>query len=294
MKDLSTLLTALPFPAALERARRSFARQPDRQTCGASAIRHGLLLGGLTLPAAALEAVLGIRKHQGTTAVALRACLTRLGLEVCPLRKPGRQATVDFLDGLRGEFARGAFLIPCIHDGLHWVCLGAWSGGRAGLVDSFFDNRGEPYAELSPGLGYFSLSAGELDAMRWAHHVTLVRPGVWRSQYEAWLPARAALLRFTMRPPAPEMTLEQAIQQGAHQYLDDAESPYERMQLHLARGQRLAVESDDPGGDAVGVETLGNGETLVVRRLSGLLAGHPPVPEVVLRADAVHVSQLAG
>src|SRR5262249_19091629 len=52
MKDLSQLLTPLAFPAALERVRRSFARQPDRQTCGASAIRHGLLFGGLTIPTA--------------------------------------------------------------------------------------------------------------------------------------------------------------------------------------------------------------------------------------------------
>ena len=47
MKDLSQLLTPLAFPADLDRARRSFARQPDCQTCGASAIRHGLLLGGV-------------------------------------------------------------------------------------------------------------------------------------------------------------------------------------------------------------------------------------------------------
>src|SRR5205823_13908936 len=66
VKDLSQLLTALPFPTALDRVRRSFARQPDCQTCGASAIRHGLLLGGLTIPTAALEAVLSIRENQGT------------------------------------------------------------------------------------------------------------------------------------------------------------------------------------------------------------------------------------
>src|SRR3954465_4702035 len=66
MLDLSSLLIAHPFPTALARIRQSFARQPDCQTCGASAIRHGLLLGGLTLPTATLEAVLGIRRHEGT------------------------------------------------------------------------------------------------------------------------------------------------------------------------------------------------------------------------------------
>jgi hypothetical protein len=295
MKDLSTLLTALPFPSALERVRRSFARQPDRQTCGASALRHGLLLGGLTLPAAALEAVLGIRENKGTTAVALRTCLARLGLDVCSLRRSARQSTAQWLDELRPDLDGGAFLIPCIHGGIHWVCLGAWIGGRVGLVDSFFVGRGRPYADLSPGLGFFSLTPGELDALDWDHHVMLVRPGRWRSQYEAWRPARPALLRLNASPGGQGTTLLQAIRHGAHQYLDDAEYTYQRLQLHLNRGQKLAVESDDPGGDAVGVETLGQaGEVLVVRRLGGLLEGRPAVPEIVLRADAVHVGQLAG
>ena len=47
MTDLSQLLTAHPFPTALERIHRSFARQPDNQTCGAAAIRHGQLAGDL-------------------------------------------------------------------------------------------------------------------------------------------------------------------------------------------------------------------------------------------------------
>ncbi|MBY0229108.1 MAG: hypothetical protein K2W96_07525, partial [Gemmataceae bacterium] len=73
--DLSQLVTAHRYPASLGRVLRSFARQPDCQTCGASAIRHGLLLGGLTLPASTLEAVLAIRENQGTSPEALRGCL---------------------------------------------------------------------------------------------------------------------------------------------------------------------------------------------------------------------------
>src|SRR5437764_8372636 len=90
MEDLSQLLAPLSFPSSLERVRRSFARQPDCQTCGASAIRHGLLLGGLTIPTAALESVLGIRANEGTAPAILRACLVRLGLEVRPIRRPAR------------------------------------------------------------------------------------------------------------------------------------------------------------------------------------------------------------
>ena len=187
MLDLSQLLIAHPFPAALARIRQSFARQPDSQTCGAVAIRHGLLLGGLTLPTAALEAVLGIRENQGTPPANLLACLQRLGLDARHIRKPSRQSTADFFDSLRPEFDQGAFLVPCVHGAEHWVCLGAWQDGRIGMVDSFFDRwRPCSWRDLRPGLGFFSLSPDELDALDWEHFVTLVRPGERRLQYEAW------------------------------------------------------------------------------------------------------------
>jgi hypothetical protein len=296
MRDLSQLLTAHPFPTALDRIRRSFARQPDRQTCGASAIRHGLLLGGLTIPTATLEAVLNIREHQGTSPATLRACLDRLGLEVRPVRRSARQSTHAFLDGLRPAFEQGAFLIPCILNGEHWVCIGAWQDGRVGMVDSFFHSNRGPYADLSGGLGFFSLSGEELDELDWDHHITLVLPGLWRCQYEAWLLARPALLRLNVHPDRDSgPTLLQAIRTGAHQYLDDAEYNYERLDLHLSHGQSVGVRASDPGGDAVGLETVGQGpaEVLVVRRLGGLIEGRGAVPEVVLRAGAVRAGQLA-
>ena len=84
----------------------------------------------------------------------MRACLQRFGLEALPLHKPARQTTAAFLDGLRGELERGAFLLPCIHAGEHWVCLGAWRDGRIGLVDSFFGKLGAAlWCGLPPGLG---------------------------------------------------------------------------------------------------------------------------------------------
>src|SRR3954468_22459736 len=110
MYDLTHLLTEHRYPGSLDRVRRSFARQPDCQTCGAAAIRHGLLLGGLTIPTATLEAILGIRTHEGTPPEALRTCLQRMGLQAVLLRKPGRQKTSAFLNGLSTELARGAFL----------------------------------------------------------------------------------------------------------------------------------------------------------------------------------------
>jgi hypothetical protein len=213
------------------------------------------------------------------------------------IRKPARQSTTAFLDGLRGAFDDGAFLVPCIHGALHWVLIGAWHAGRVGMVDSFFNGQGGTFADLSPGLGFFSLSAEEFDALDWQHYVTLVQPGMWRARYKAWLLARAALLRMNLRLAGGNgTTLSQAIRRGAHQYLDDADYSYGRLDMHLREGLQVSVSADDPGGDAVGVESIGQGtgEVLVVRRLGGLVEGRSAVPELVLRARAVRVGQLAG
>lgn len=299
MWNLSQLLTVHTFPSGFDRIRRSFARQVDLQTCGAAAIRHGLLLGGLTIPAATLEAVLEIRNNEGTTPVALRTCLRRLGFEPRLLRKKRRESTREFLDGLRSEFARGAFLIPCVRDAEHWVCVGSWQDGRIGMVDSFFERRKpgtDPGKQLVPGLGFFSLSVEEFDSLDWPHFITLVRPGLWERQYRLWQGARLALLRLPLprRADGRQITVVQAIQVGAHQFLDDAEYNYRRLHLCMRDGAALTVRAEDKAGEPVGLETVGTGtdELMIVRRLSGVLSGHPAVPEVVLRAAGLRAGQL--
>lgn len=300
MKDMSQLLTPHPFPSAFDRVRRSFARQPDLQTCGASAIRHGLLLGGMTMSTAMLEAILEIRNHEGTPPAVLRACLRRLGFETRALRKRRREPTAEFLDRLAPEFARGAFLLPCVRAAEHWVCVGAWQNGRVGLIDSFFDRR-RPTAEkgkaLCPGLGFFSLTVEDFDALDWAHHLTLVRPGVWERQYRAWLVARSALLRLPLArgSDGTPYTVVQAIRAGAHEYLDDKDYNYRNLYLCLPGGAAVKVSTADPGGDAVGVETVADGgeELVVVRRLGGVLSRAATVPELVLRVTGLRAGQLA-
>ena len=301
MLDLSELLIAHPFPTALARIRQSFARQPDCQTCGAAAIRHGLLLGGLTIPTATLEAILDIREHEGTPPENLRACLRRLGLDARFIRKPRRQSTEAFLDGLRADFDQGAFLIPCIYGAEHWVCLGAWQDGRIGMVDSFFDRwRPAPWRDLCPGLqaSSISLKANSMPSTG-SITLTLVRPGVWRSQYEAWRLARSGLLRMNTNPGSNSrpVTMVQALRLGVHQYLDDADQDYRQLELHLLDGAAVRVHANDPGRDAMGVEALGQGaeEVVVLRRLGGMLSGRASPPELVVRAgELCRVGHLAG
>src|SRR5262249_14164155 len=125
----------------------------------------------------------------------------------------------------------------------------------------------------------------EFDSRDWDHFVMLVTPGKWRSQYEAWLPARAALLG--QREMRRGRTLAQAIGDAAHQHLDDHESPYRRLELHLARGTQIRVEAHGPGEDGVGMEPVG--DAVVVRRL-----GRPAAPELVMRAGSLQAGWLAG
>ena len=305
MHDLTHLLTEHPYPASLDRVRRSFAKQPDCQTCGASAIRHGLLLGGLTVPTATLETLLGIRTYEGTPPEMLRSCLAGLGFDPEEVVKPARMSTTRFLDSLRGEFDDGAFLLPCIRKAEHWVCVGAWEQGRAGMVDSYFARprtlpvpavgRGpRPRRAPKPELGFYSLSVEEIDALDWAHHITLVRPGIWRDQYAEWLPGRATLLRLKLPHTNPRgpVSLVGALRHAAHQFLDDREYGYGRLRLRLRTGPDLTVA----GGEAVGVETVGprRNEVLVVRRLGCMSSGQRAAPEVVIRASALSGGQLAG
>lgn len=291
----SHLVTPHRYPTAVDRMIRSFARQPDEQTCGASAIRHGLLLGGLRLPTSTLEALLAIRQNEGASPEAMRACLEQLGLEPREVRKPRRWGTTAFLNRFADDLAHGAFLLPCILRAEHWVMLGAWNGTRASVVDSFFDGKPRRDWTLAPGLGFFHLTAEQLDALDWAHHVLLVRPGRWAREFKSWLPARLSLLR-TKSAAGVDPTLTHLLRMGIHQYLDDAEYAYRSVRMHLARGGTARLQAEDPGEHPVALETLGEGaeQVVVLRRLGSVLRSMPAPPELVVRGGALYAGQLAG
>jgi hypothetical protein len=291
----SHLVTPHSYPSALERIIRSFARQPDEQTCGASAIRHGLLLGGLSLPTSTLEALLAIRQNEGASPEAMRACLEQLGLEPREVRKPRRWGTTAFLNRFAADLAQGAFLLPCILRAEHWVLLGAWNGKHASVVDSFYEGKPGRGWTLAPGLGFFQLTADQLDQLDWAYHVLVVKPGHWTRAYKAWLPARSSLLRLkSLRGTDP--TLPQMLRLGIHQFLDDADYAYRSVQLHLGPSGSTRLRAEDPGEHPVALETHGEGadQVLVLRRLGSVLRSRSAPPELVIRRAALHAGQLAG
>jgi hypothetical protein len=297
MSDLSNLLAPRPFPEAFALVRDSFAPQPDDQTCGAAVVRHGLLLGGLLAPVNLLESLLEIRKNEGTDYQTLLNALDRLGFdtEPEPRTKPKQQRTAAFLDELRPELEQGAFLLPCLYGGYHWVCLGAWDGRRAWVVDSYYGKnwswtpRGMP-----PSLGFFSYTEREFDDQDWEDCINVIRPGKWANQYKAWLPARPALLRIrTKDDPARPTSMEAAVGAAGVQYLNHAEYVYRELGLYLPGGVEVTVKVEDPGEDAVlvGEDGVGEDRVLVVRRASGMLTRQTP-PELVVRAGLLRAAQL--
>jgi hypothetical protein len=306
-----TPLLPRPYPAAFGLVYGSFAVQPDEQTCGAAAIRHGLLLGGLSIPVGALAALLEIPHNEGTHYEALLHCLTCLGFQVQQVTRPSESSTADWLDGLRPCMEQeGAFLLPCFHGGGHWVCLGAWDGQRAWVVDSYYGYHGT--------LNFSGYTAHEFELANhteeWEDCINVVRPGCWAVQYQAWLRARRALLRVPVNACA---TMEAAVTIAAHQYLNDDEYPYyENLNLHLPGGVAVSVRVENPGADAVHVGGCGVGDdrVLVFRRASGMLTGQTPAarvrrtrrrsspvngtltgqtpPELVIRASQLNAAQL--
>jgi hypothetical protein len=295
MSDLSYLLGPRNYPEAFALVRDSFAPQPDDQTCGAAVVRHGLLLGGLLAPVNLLESLLEIRTNEGLCYETLRKGLECLGFEVEHRKKPKKQSTAAFLEGLRPELEQGAFLLPCLYEGTHWVCLGAWNGKRAWVVDSYYGKdwswtpRGMP-----PSLGFFGYTEQEFDDQEWEDCINVVRPGKWANQYKAWLPARPALLRMKLKDdPASLASVEAAVGIAAVQYLNNAEYSYRELGLYLPGGVEVAVKVEDPGEDAVLVGEGGIGEdrVLVFRRASGMLTQETP-PELVLRAGLLRAAQL--
>jgi hypothetical protein len=188
--------------------------------------------------------------------------------------------------------------VPCVtwlYGGNHWVCLGAWDGERAWVVDSYYGKNWSwtPHG-MPPSLGFFGYTAQEFDEQQWEDCINVVRPGTWANQYKAWLPARPALLRMRVKDdPDNSPSMEGAVGVGAVQYLNHAEYSYRELGLYLAGGVEVTVKVEDPGEDAVLVDEEGVGEdrVLVVRRALGVLTKQTP-PELVLRAGLLRAAQL--
>jgi hypothetical protein len=283
MCDLAHVLWPRNYPEAFAQVRDSFAPQPDHQTCGAAALRHGLLLGGLMAPVGLLGSLLEIRDNEGTDDKRLLKLLERLGFHVEPKCRTKRkeQSTAAFLDGLCEEFEQAAFLLPCRNGGHHWLCLGAWDRQRAWVIDSCYGYEGR--LDIS---GY---TEREFDDTEWQGYINVVWPGRWADQYRAWRPARPALLRMKRKDDPASM--EAAVQIAAVQYLNEADYSYRELGLYLPGG--VTVKVKDRRGDAVlvGEEGVGEDRVLVFRRASGMLTGQTP-PELVLRAGLLRAAQM--
>ncbi len=197
MDEMRELIRAHPYPQCLDFIAREFRPQWDEASCGLAALRHGLLLGGLTVPEGTLGAIFGrtypdgIDLSEKTSLVRLR----ELGFDPVNLTmKPPRQQTPQFLEQLGHEMDRGAFVLACIYGGWHWITVGRWQTGRIRVVDSYVE-KGWFRAGIYD-VDMYNLTPGAFDYWDWENSVLLVRPGDWQKNYEEWLPGRDRLLRL--------------------------------------------------------------------------------------------------
>jgi hypothetical protein len=276
-----------PYPRDLAHIAQEFGPQLT-DGCGAAVVHHGLLLGGLTIPKAALHAMFGIYPDgpnaDGIDGDTLSARLRDLGFEPDFLEKPSGESTRRFLERLGQEMERGAFVLACIQEGMHWITLGLWQDGRIRAVDSAWN------------LLMYNLTPAAFDRCDWEDCVRLVRPGIWQKHYEEWLPGRDRLLRLPRHPLEASATAAQRLLVAAHA-LNDDRCAYEQLEFCLSEKCSMAVEVRDPRRQAIAVSTPTaneqDGLVVVVRRLAQSdPPDQPGPPERIFRVSALRGWQL--
>jgi len=238
-----------------------FAKQVEVYTCGAAAVRHGLLLGGLEYSEDQVINLVDM-PPDGVEQGPIMAFLRHDGwFEVEERRKPRGQSTRDFFEKLGSDLAAGAFLLAHIGDGgtLHWVCVGAWKHERIWIPNS--------YAHWCWTFGFESFTCDEFDAEEWGNFVMIVRPSErWASHYRAWLPERDFLLDMPQGAP-PAGDLETLIGR-ALLVLNSRLHTYQYIHFHLRGGGTVSVKNSDPYEVTYGAQLEDEHDLMVVRPLT--------------------------
>lgn len=264
------------YGAHFARIAQEFGPQPDDASCGASAVHHGLLLGGLTIPKATLIALFR-SAGEGIDGPSLSVRLAELGFRPELRNRRSGQSTRDFLEQMTQEMERG-FLLACIYGGTHWVLLGLWSHDRIRIVDSYHQSD---FTWRTWELGNYNLTPEQFDDCDWENCVQLVRPGSWQQQYDAWWPARESLLRVSQWSTGGAI---EKLQEAVHQYLNHHEYSYQHLTFCFSGDSEVQVKVGGPNEGPLQIETPGTQsgpEMIVVRRLHQSLQ---KPPELVIRS----------
>jgi hypothetical protein len=294
MDDMRELIRAYSYPHDLDFIAREFRPQWDDASCGFASVRHGLLLGGLTVPEGTLAAIFGRRYPDGID-LGEKASLVRLqdmGFDPECLEMRKGQKTLQFLEELGHEMDRGAFALATIYDGGHWVTLGRWQGGRIRVVDSYVEK--DWFRAGIYDVDIYSLTPDAFDYWEWLDGVLLVRPGIWQKNYDEWLPARDRLLRLA----GPSAPMAQRLQEVQH-YLDDEQYSYGRLEIFLSDRSRIAVDVEEPERDAIVISISAastdepEDKVVVVKRIAQSKPGRPSPPELICRLPRLCAWQLS-
>ena len=277
------------YPEDLRWVREQFKEQRNENTCGPVAVRHGLLLGGLYLSEAALSAHFQTQDEDGTDGPTIQKALKSLGFEVTLEGKKRRETTDNFLKRMDCYLREGAFLLACIYNGEHWVCLGALKRERIWGVDSFG-------VGWSPELNFTAWTADDFDGQEWGDEVLLVKPDKHKDYFKSWLPARQILLHMPLDVSSRSGTFLNQLNEACV-FLNDEEYSYSELNLYLKKGVQLSLDMEAPDAGSVAVEYFRSGkietDTVAIRCLKGDAPGTAAsVPIIITRGDQLVGFQL--
>ena len=260
------------YPDDLNKIKLSLSEQPDHCTCGPAGVFNGLLLGGMISSISFWASIFKTHPEDRTSGDTLQEVLNSepFGFEVSLAEKRSGELTKSFLSRMGDAISEtGAFVLPCIYGGDHWVCGGLWKDGKLWTIDSYGEGINLEFNKYGPD---------EFDDLDWEDCVRLVRPGKWREQFLQWMPAREALLTrssvFATRKGLFD-SLNTALVM-----LQDGNYSYERLNLRLSKGTTLKVDYKE--GDAYAFKK--NEDFITINYLSGGELGEVvDVPQIAIR-----------
>ena len=232
------------LPLDPDAIRQEFARQDTDHTCGAAAVRHALLLGGLNYAEAELWQLLKTSDGKHVKHELIPEFFLSHGFEVRELKKHKRESTREFFERMASTFDQGAIGVTCVGDGgtAHWICVASFKNDRVWVADSFASKRlGLPWWDF----GFESFSPSEFDAEEWGGYMMLVTPGpLWEKRFRQAAPFRDQILNITR--PSEHLGDTSALLRRSFLYLNSGQHTYTRLKFRLRGGVCLELVNKNP------------------------------------------------
>lgn len=238
--DYKDILEKRNYPEDVIFVKHQIAAQKTDYSCGPAACRNGLLLNGLNPVERAFRALMGTTKD-GTGEDEMVEALRKLGFETEQINLKKNKNTADrnkkienFLKIFENQDV--CFIIICIKNLAHWVCIGDIKDGLIRIIDSHNDKN-----LLELGIYGCSID-GLVNQIMWDKEAIVVKPGVWLEQYQEWLPAREKLLRR----PSSDFSIdnfETTIKDSVEKFLNNDDYAYANADFSGTYGFKASIKA---------------------------------------------------